>query len=337
MAAFDLRAFERIREHNSERDYERAAQRNNDNNYFNNVEDSIEDIIEARAELGVEAANLSQRRLREECIIAFKVYDSCRQQDCLDEEEIGPARAAECVRIGGEVINEGDVIDPPYNAAAVTIDRLKVKKIIIVDKRLNELREGFWNVDLKYVFEYRLTFREANGDIIASVKANSIFNKSVTLFGSLGAGLVISTDLLSYPGSNGMTLDAEPFVWVEAKAVALNAQLHYQGRVNCGRQDFAPEANYVRVTIGLFTIIKLFRIVNLTVESRGFCIPEECDVDSLEPCGFFDNLDFPMDVFAPPQRPEFMAGIRNDIPRSSTGESCSPCASCGSCSGGCRG
>lgn len=59
-------------------------------------------------------ANVSDlRRLREECIIALKVYDSCRQQDCLEYDVLGPARAAETKTIGNVIINEGDVIDPP--------------------------------------------------------------------------------------------------------------------------------------------------------------------------------------------------------------------------------
>ncbi len=266
--------------------------------------------------VAAETNNLRPDRLRQECIIALKVYDSCRQQDCLTGAEIGPARAAENVCIGDEHIREGDVIDPPSNAAAVTIDRLRVKKIIIVNKEPNDFKKGFWDIDLKYVFEYRLTFREADGATIGSVRANSIFNKRVTLFGSLGSDLVISTDLFHQHCGSSHTLDADPFILVEAKAVALAAELRYQRRRNCGDEDFAPEPNEVLVTIGLFTIIKLYRIVNLLVESRGFCIPEECDeVSPLNPCEFFDSLDFPMDIFAPPQRPEFLAGISGDIPR----------------------
>lgn len=203
----------------------------------------------------------------------------------------------------------------PSNAAAVTIDRLKVKKIIVVDKDPNPFKPGFWDIDLKYVFEYRLTFREADGSIIASVRANSIFNKKITLFGSVGSDLVIATDLLKMH-NDSTTLDAEPFILVEAKAVALNAELRFQRRVNIGPIDLSPEPNEVLVTIGLFTIIKLFRIVNLTVESRGFCIPEECEeVSPLNPCEFFESLDFPLDIFAPPQKPEFLAGISGNIPK----------------------
>ncbi len=237
------------------------------------------------------------------------------QQDCLTRDQLGPARAAECVCIGDEHISEGDIIDPPCNAASVSIDKLRIKKVIIVDKEPNPFRNGYWDVDIKYVFEYRLIFREADGSVIGAVRANSIFNKKVTLFGSTGSDLVIATDLFHHH-SETTTLDAEPFILVEAKAVPLAAELHYQRRVNFGSEDFAPEPNEVFVTIGLFTIIKLYRIVNLTVESRGFCIPEECEeISPLNPCEFFDSLDFPMDIFAPPQKPEFLAGISGNIPR----------------------
>lgn len=95
-----------------------------------------------------------------------------------------------------------------------------------------------------------------------------------------------------------------------AKALALEAKL----ASNCSKKCHS-NVNEVLVTIGLFTIIKLFRIVNLSVESRGFCIPEECENISSDPCEFFDDLSFPMDTFAPPQKPEFLAGISGNIPR----------------------
>lgn len=139
--------------------------------------------------LGV-AENHDARRLKEECIIALKVYDACRKQDCLTDLELGPARSAECTCIDGKHYTEGEIIDPPNNSAAVTIDRLRVKKVIIVDKEPNQFKNGFWDIDLKYVFEYRLTFREADGCPIGSIKANSIYNKSVTLFGSHGIKLL---------------------------------------------------------------------------------------------------------------------------------------------------
>lgn len=311
MAGFDLRSFEQDRVF----DMDGGRERRHEQEEIREREEvrRLEREPERAEALEFSRGNSNQRRLREECIIAFKVYDQCRQQDCLTEDELGPARAAECFCIGDERFDEGDVINPPHNAAAVTIDRLRIKRIIIVEKKPNEFRRGFWDIDLKYVFEYRLTFRDADGEVIASVRANSIFNKQVILFGSVGEHLVIATDLLN--NTNGQTLDAEPFVLVEARPMALEARIRYQRRVNRGPEDFSPDPNSVNVTIGLFTIIKLFRIVNLTVESRGFCIPEECEEIASEPCDIFDDMDFPMDVFAPPQKEEFVRGISGNIPR----------------------
>jgi len=277
-----------------------------------------------RNEIHSAEGSTNTRKLREECIIALKIYDSCRQQDCLTEKQIGPARSAEHVCIGDDHIHEGDIIDPPDNAASVTIDCLRVKKIIIVDKRPNPFKNGFWDIDLKYVFEYRLTFREADGTVIGCIRANSIFNKRLTMFGSVGSDLAFSTDLFKQFGDN--TIDSEPFVMTEAKAISLSAELNFR---RCNPRSACPDAdrfdqpqpaNEVLVTIGLFTIIKLFRIVNLSVESKGFCVPDECEeISPLNPCDFFEKLDFPLDIFAPPQKTEFLAGISGNIPKNKEG------------------
>ncbi|MDR3240529.1 MAG: hypothetical protein LBT44_10685 [Clostridiales bacterium] len=264
------------------------------------------------------------KKVREECIIALKVYDSCRQQDCLTPAMIGPARAAEHVCMGDDHIHEGDIIVPPSNAAAVTIDYLRIRKIIIVDKKPNPFKSGFWDIDLKYVFEYRLTFREADGSVIGCIRANSLHNKKITLFGSIGSDLAVATDLFKTLGESA-TLDSEPFVMVEAKAVALTAELHRRHHHDCPDDKHFSDhhPNEVLVTLGLFSIIKVFRIVNLTVESRGFCVPNECEeISPMNPCEFFDSLDFPLDIFAPPQRPEFLAGVSGNIPKNLNKRDC---------------
>lgn len=256
-------------------------------------------------------------RVREECIIALKVYDFCRQQDCLTSDVLGPARAECFTHLGNKTIQEGDIIDPPSNAASVSMEDLRVKRVIVSDKEPNPFKNGFWDLTLKYVFVYKLIFREADGTIIGEVYANSIYTKKVTLFGSVGTDVCISTDLFHHNHGGCGELNADPFVLVESKAIALGAELRYQNRHNHMNEPLEPTE--VNVTIGLFTIIKLFRLVNLSVLSRGFCIPRECDnISPLNPCEFFDSLDFPMDIFAPPQKTEFLAGISGNIPREET-------------------
>jgi len=295
MAAFELR----------DRDRDRDRDRHE------NVEP-----VEVEAELIMNEDEIRDKKpCKEEPIIALKVYDSCRQQDCCTPSELGPARAAEKCILGDEEILIGDIIIPPPDAATVTIDKLKVHKIIIVEKEPSAFKNGFWDIDLKFIFHYRLTFRQVDGRVGESIKACSIFDKKLTLFGSTGSNLVISTDLFTVCGDS-TTFDSDPFIMVESKAVGLSAELKYKKRRHHhGDEEHCPVANEVMVTIGLFSIVKLFRLVTLSVESKGFWVPEECeDICPLNPCDFFNSLDFPMDVFSPPQRPEFMSGVSINIP-----------------------
>lgn len=254
--------------------------------------------------------NLDPQRLRDECIITAKVYDSCRQQDCLTPDVLGPSRATETAVLGGVEISEGSIIVPPNNAATVSIENLCLGNVVISEKTPSQFRNGFWDITIKYSFKYTLIFREADSTLIGSINAISIFTKKVSLFGSTDTSVQIVTDLLDNPVSSG------PHILVEAKAVSLAVDIDFCQR-NCCCETAEPIG--VNVTIGLFTIIKLYRIVNLRVESRGFCVPSECEETSpINVCDFFDGLDFPLDLFAPPQKPEFFAGISNNIPSNTT-------------------
>jgi len=140
------------------------------------------------------------------------------------------------------------------------------------------------------------------------VEAQSSFTRRCSLFGSYGAQVTIATDLF---GQMGIAMDGEPFVMVEAKVVGLGATIggHDCRRDESRRQGDRPRHDHVSVTIGLFSIIKLYRLVSLQVESRGFVIPPPCsDICTPDPCDLFENQAFPMDSFAPLQKAEFMGG-----------------------------
>jgi hypothetical protein len=281
--------------------------------------ESAEAVLASNAE----QTTLNSKYKREECIVALKVYDHCRQQICLDEEAIGPARAAHDSNCCGMHISEGEIIRPPFDAFSVTVRDFKLKKIVVIGKKPNEFRDGFWDVDLKYVFCYKLEFLEIDGDVICCIAATSVFTKRFTLFGSTGSDNVIASDILP---NLSETLDGDPIVVVQGKAIVLAADIKCArrrcegdfspvprpipgvGGVAAGGPGPGPVSNNreVVVTIGLFTIVKLCRLVDLTVESRGFCVAEECDnISPLTACEFFNTLDFPFDVFSPPQKREF--------------------------------
>jgi len=255
-------------------------------------------------------------QIREESIIALKIYDSCRHRNCLTAQDIGPAKAAVSTILDGHPIAGDEPITPPHGAVSVTAENLRVAKIQILSKTPSTFKKGYWDIDLRYVFEYDLVFRRSDTSIIDVVAGRNFFNKRLALFGSISTDVTISTDLLSGKPEHGkpITLHSDPYILVEAKAVALAADIK---RPHCKHNpdDFIVRG-HVHITIGLFGIIKLFRIVSLLVESKGFSIAPPCEnILPPNPCDFFDGLDFPMDVFSPPQKREFHAGVSENIPQ----------------------
>ncbi len=63
----------------------------------------------------------------------------------------------------------------------------------------------------------------------------------------------------------------------------------------------------VYVSLGLFTIVKLKRTVQLLIPAFDFCIPEkECVASTVDdPCNIFENIAFPVDEFFPPRQGSF--------------------------------
>jgi len=227
------------------------------------------------------------KRVIDECVIAQKVYDSCRRQVCLTVDDIGEALAEEPVVIDDVEIPAGGSLFAPRDAVAVSMDCIKIKSITI-DKQPSPFRIGYWDVSLKYVITYKLIFRTANGGDGLVVKAMSIHDAKVTMFGSVSSDLTVVTDM--YQSDNSPILTDAPYCWAEAKAIGLDARI-VQGMSH--RQ--------INVTIGLFSILKLFHFVHLNVQSKGFCTPGVCkEVGNIDPCKYFNKLDFPVDVFTPP-------------------------------------
>ncbi len=262
----------------------------------------------------------------EVCIIAQKIFDQCRIQKCLTPDILGPARAA---RNSGpccnEMICEGDIIVPPCNATDVIMKHLELKKIEIIRKAPSPLQSGCWEIELRYVFEYTLEFRRSDGCFIGRIDATNSYTLKTTLFGSNEADTTTVNEMFNccLSGVGG------PYVVAEGKAIALAAELKYPsnnsncccccscicgcesgcgGDNGCGDPccDFSTSPVAVNVTIGLFTIIKLYRPVNMVVQSLGTCLPESCvsPLQSGDPCANFNALSFPWDVFTPSEEPK---------------------------------
>ncbi len=109
----------------------------------------------------------------------------------------------------------------------------------------------------------------------------------------------------------------------------------------CGCGDAAMGAPVaVNVTLGLFSIVKLYRTVNMMVNSLGRCLPESCTAvgSAGDPCADFENIRFPMDMFSPSAAPKSCCGFGPVFGSSncviSNVAGATDCNGCGTCNGG---
>lgn len=265
---------------------------------------------------------LSSENYLNECMIGMKVYDICRQQDCLvptlnkDFVEAGkvpidPARNGTQFPI--EILSQDkttSVTIQPNDLFRLKglVDDVKIvpdslETVITVNSITNSgLQEGYWDVVIQYRFNYAIQLMYANEQtayvFIDSKPANamqaySIYKKQVTLYGGKGVKGVVNS-LSIFPNFGGM----KPTHFIQAKADILSAAV-----VELPQNQCLPEpetSTTVSVTIGLFTIIALGRIVKYNNLSLGDCNIPECDQKiPVIPCELFNELPFPFEEFDP--------------------------------------
>lgn len=269
------------------------------------------------------------------CLQAEKVYDSCKEKDCIEDLEVF------CI--------------PKYllkDAIDVACRDIEVENVIIDIEPLR-FKKGFYTVTVTFVFKVTVELFYKNKSPVVRTGI-SIFTKKVVLFGSQGKVKIFKSkfkrgakDIQFTPKLQqdnlpiGKVEVAEP-ICLAAKIVedcepttlsARDIQIiksiiafiqQNMAEVNVVSIDGGDidvdvdqsnvinisgerkEEKKVLITVGLFSIIKLVRVVQVLVPSFGFCDPPVCvEATKENPCDFFDTIEFPEDVFFPPQKERF--------------------------------
>ena len=271
------------------------------------------------------------------CVQVEKVYDSCKEKDCIEDSTVifKNPKAIQCI------INK---------AINVKCRRTEVLDVYI-DVEPVPFKKGFYTVDVKFFIKVVLDFFIPNGvgpagTTIVTRCGLVIFDKKVILFGSEGNVKIFKSKFVEHAADlqvgSCLQQDNLPVGKVEvAEPIGLNARIqdildklfddcHLIENTPrsvadaLGDEDdgaFVEEADdrhgghiplkRVVATIGLFSIIKLVRYVQLLVPAFDFCIPpKECVAATEEnPCEFFETIEFPMDEFFPPQKFEFPGAL----------------------------
>ncbi len=239
------------------------------------------------------------------CIHTRKIFDSCRDKDCVEDLRFYPIA-------GGQ-----EIIDRALSLKAGKAELLYV----YIDVEPVGFNRGFFTVDVRYF--YRVT---ADAFVGASrpvtITGLAVFDKRAILFGSEGSAKVFSSnmsasdlDLQNLPGTN------LPIAVVEAvDPLILGIKLvdHCDRACGCSAEgveipraiaSFFPEGldvtgdgRRVYVTLGQFSIIRLERDSQLLIPAYDYCVPQkECPgCGEEDPCSVFRRVQFPMEEFFPP-------------------------------------
>ena len=243
------------------------------------------------------------------CIHTKKIYDSCKDKDCIEDLRFYPTQNCQAV------------ID-----RAISIKAGKAELLYVyIDVEPIGFNRGFYTVDVRYY--YRVT---ADAFIGAArpveVCGLCVFDKRVILFGSEGSAKIFSSDTvlddLDIPGCRRSNL---PTAVVEAvDPIVLDARAEDRCkpcRCDCGLTEIPAfiaqsfdqpllfDDNGGRryyVTLGQFSLVRLERDTQLLIPVYDYCIPQtECSGgDQEDPCGLFRSVAFPVNEFFPPNTVE---------------------------------
>ncbi len=257
------------------------------------------------------------------CIHTRKVYDSCRDKECLQDLRVYLTRCSQAVL--------DSAINVKPRAAELLWSYVDVESI--------PFNKGFYTVDVKYF--YKIT-----ADVFCGVGRPreicglATYDKRTVLFGSEGSVRIFSSqyapqenDIQNFEKTNlpiGVVEIVDP-VLLGVKVV------DGQGCGECLLNDIpetisncfddeliiSDDGKKLYATLGQFSIIKLERDIQLLMPAFDICMPEkECSGNADDPCELFQRFKFPVDEFFPPKISDMVrtTGERND--------SVSACNSC---------
>ena len=108
------------------------------------------------------------------CIHTRKVYDSCRDKDCIEDLRVYPTAASQ-----------------PYIDCALSI-RPRCAELLYVDVKVEEIcfNRGYYTVDVTYYYKIRGEAYPSGGNVVGL----SVFTKRAILYGGDGSVKVFSSD-----------------------------------------------------------------------------------------------------------------------------------------------
>ena len=258
------------------------------------------------------------------CIHTHKIFDSCRDKDCVEDLRFYPTASAQEVLSACQMVRGGtaELLYVYTDVEPVTFNR------------------GFYSIDMR--FFYRVTLQVGTGTPrCTEAEGLCVFDKRVILFGSEGNAKIFSSAYREDgPDPQLLRRSNRPIAVAEAvDPIVLDARIadccesHCCGENCCCQAELAEipafinncfegglstggDGRRVYVTLGQFSIVRLERDSQLLIPVYDYCMPEKecCGGASEDPCGLFRNIAFPVNEFFPPntiRKPETYEETKN--------------------------
>ena len=217
------------------------------------------------------------------CIHTRKIYDSCRDKDCVEDLRFYPK------------MQYVDVINHALSVKGGTARLLYV----YVDVEPVSFNRGFFTVDMRFFYAVNLqAYLSCPAPV--TVEGLCVFDKRVILFGSEGNAKIFSSEMRTgEPDIQMMRRANAPVAVVEAvDPIVLDARiLDCCGKRDCdcdlcevpsfvnscfdGELSSGDDSHRIYVTLGQFSIVRLERDSQLLVPVFDYCMPDkECSCNS---------------------------------------------------------
>lgn len=235
------------------------------------------------------------------CIDVARVYDSCSDKDCLEDLRV--------------YFSDHD--QTTINNSVTVKSRTAELMNVFIDVEPVQFNRGFYAVDITYCFKVTLDAYETPCGKAKVVTGFTSFNKKVILFGSEGNVKIFTSEFEQMadddqePPTNNLpkaVVEAVDPIFLAARLVEADCPTesvnmpavfsrHIEGSSGC-----VVPLKLVLVTLGLFSIVKIERNVQMLIPAYDFCVPDkECTSSTGDPCELFKSLKFPTKEFFPPR------------------------------------
>ncbi len=233
-------------------------------------------------------------RFKKVNIHTMKITDACKDKDCIEDLRVYMTQSSQAVVDCAFSIRPGSA------------------ELIYADVNVDEIsfNRGYYTVDVTYFYcVVGETFPDGT-----KVKGLAVFDKRAILYG--GEGSVKSFSSRGFVGGNHV---GDPLAVVEAvDPIVLNMRIVDSGydsgdgeirnipdfiRGAIGEDlVFSDQCKRVYATLGQFSMIRLERDTQLTLDDVEYFIPNKdcvCSSDE-DPCTMFSRVGFPTEEFYPP-------------------------------------